>query len=182
MWVQSSVTHPRFYWLAVDTPVAGQRIVCGVDDPQYPAEQVLRQMPARPLTAAAKSRKIYLIGFQQHDRAKAELVTRAGLEGVAADDCPGCLYELMASGEYAGSLIHSPNVYDYPVSLQLARVCGGDSLWVHNRQPVNFDQLWMDERANMLRLPGIIATSADRSVLDTLCGVARDWNPVRYAD
>mgnify|MGYP003341041008 CR=1 FL=1 len=27
VWVQSSVTHPRFYWLAVDKPVAGQRIV-----------------------------------------------------------------------------------------------------------------------------------------------------------
>jgi 3'(2'), 5'-bisphosphate nucleotidase len=40
----------------------------------------------------------------------------------------------------------------------------------------------MDERANMLRLPGIIATSPDRAVLDTLCALARDWNPIRYAD
>ena len=81
-----------------------------------------------------------------------------------------------------GWIIHSPNVYDYPAGLHLARVCGGDSLWVHNEQPVNCEKLWMDERANMLRLPGIIATSADRSVLKTLCMLARDWNPVRYAE
>ena len=84
--------------------------------------------------------------------------------------------------EHAGSLIHSPNVYDYPAGLHMARLCGGDSLWVHNGEPVNFHELWMDERANMLRLPGIIATSPDRSVLQTLCGLARDWNRVRYAE
>jgi 3'(2'), 5'-bisphosphate nucleotidase len=88
----------------------------------------------------------------------------------------------MSRGEYAGSLIHTPNVYDYPASLHLARVLGGDSLWVHNRQPVNFEKLWMDERASMIRLPGIVATSYDRGVLDTLCTLARDWNPVRYAE
>jgi 3'(2'), 5'-bisphosphate nucleotidase len=162
--------------------VAGQRILCGPDDPGLTAIDVLRSMKPRPLAATSRSKKIYVIGFQQQDPARAELVSKAGLEGVAADNCPGCLYELMASGEYAGSLIHSPNVYDYPAGLHLARVCGGDSLWVHNQQPVNFDKLWMDERANMLRLPGIIATSPDRSILKTLCTLARDWNPVRYAE
>jgi 3'(2'), 5'-bisphosphate nucleotidase len=162
--------------------VVGDRVVCGPDDPRHTARDVLQDLPARSVTASCNSKKIYLIGFQQHDRAKADLVTKAGLEGVAADDCPGCLYELMATGQYAGSLIHSPNVYDFPASLHLARVCGGDSLWVHNEQPVNFEKLWMDERAKMLRLPGIVATSTDRSVLKTLCALARDWNPVRYAD
>ena len=112
---------------------------------------------------------------------KAQLVTHAGLEGVAADDCPGCPYELIASGAYAGSLIHSPNIYDFPASLHISRILGGESLWVHNGQPVNFAELWMDERAKMLRLPGIVATSPDRRVLETLCAVAKDWNPVRYA-
>ncbi len=162
--------------------VAGDRIVCGPDDPSRTAIDVLRGMSPRPLSSTCTSKKIYVIGFQKHDSAKAKLVTETGLEGVAADNCPGCLYELMASGEYAGSLIHSPNVYDYPAGLHLARVCGGDSLWVHNGQPVHFDKLWMDERANMVRLPGIIATSPDRSILKTLCDVARDWNPVRYAE
>ena len=87
---------------------------------------------------------------------------------MAADDCPGCLYELLATGEYGGSLIHSPNVYDFPASLQICRVFGGDSLWVHNQKPVNFSELWMDERAKMLRLPGIVATSADPAILKTL--------------
>lgn len=165
--------------------VANDRYVVGRDDPSRPAVEVLRSLPALsrpPAGAPGAPRPIYLIGFQQHDRSKAKLVSRTGLTGVAADDCPGCLYELLASGAYAGSLIHSPNVYDFPASLHVARVAGGDALWVHNRQPVNFDELWMDERANMLRLPGIVATSPDPQVLDLLCGLARDWNPVRYAE
>jgi 3'(2'), 5'-bisphosphate nucleotidase len=161
---------------------SGNRILCGPDDPERPVLDVLKSLRPRLLSTEPVSRKIYVIGFQQYDRAKAELVTKAGLEGVAADDCPGCLYELMARGEYAGSLIHSPNVYDYPAGLHLARIAGGDSMWVHNEQPVNFNKLWMDERANMMRLPGIIATSPDRSILKTLCTLARDWNPVRYAE
>jgi 3'(2'), 5'-bisphosphate nucleotidase len=160
----------------------GKRILCGPDDPQHPALDVLRNMQPRPFPTMTASKKIYVIGFQQDDRAKAELVTKVGLEGVAADDCPGCLYELLARGEYAGSLIHSPNVYDYPAGLHLTRIAGGDSLWVHNEEPVNFRKLWIDERANMLRLPGIIATSADRGILKALCALAGDWNPVRYAE
>jgi 3'(2'), 5'-bisphosphate nucleotidase len=165
------------------------QIVTGPDDPSRPAIDVLRGFaPVRKSDlsetpdCSASPGKIYLIGFQKHDRAKAELVTRAGLQGVAADDCPGCLYELLARGDYAGSLIHSPNVYDYPASLHLVRALGGESLWVHNEQPVNFLELWMDDRANMLRLPGIVATSPDRNILQTLCHLARDWNPVRYAE
>jgi 3'(2'), 5'-bisphosphate nucleotidase len=163
--------------------VSGSSIAHGPDDPSRPAVEVLRTLPRKSrLARSGDARKIYVIGFQRHDRARAELVTTAGLEGVAADDCPGALYELMACGEFVGSLIHTPNVYDFPASLHIARVGGGDSLWVHNRQPVNFHELWMDERASMLRLPGIVATSPDPEVLDILCRLARDWNPVRYAD
>jgi 3'(2'), 5'-bisphosphate nucleotidase len=168
--------------------VAGNNVICGPDDPSQPAVDVLRRIPPLPLGEgrgeghALASKRIYLIGFQRHDRAKARLVSQAGLEGVAADDCPGALYELLALGEFAGSLIHTPNVYDYPASLHLARAMGGDSVWVHNGEPVHFRELWLDERANMLRLPGIVATSPDRNVLNTLCRLARDWNPVRYAE
>lgn len=162
--------------------VRGDRLVCGPDNPGLPAHKVLHSFP--PITAATRpqSKKIYLIGFQQHDRARAKLVSETGLEGVAADDCPGCLYELLATGAYGGSLIHSPNVYDFPASVQIARLLGGDALWVHNGQPVNFQMLWNDDRANMLRLPGIVATSPDREILATLVKLARNWNPVRYAE
>jgi 3'(2'), 5'-bisphosphate nucleotidase len=162
--------------------VVGNEIVCGPDDPSRPASEVLRSLPAIDPAQRGKSKRIYLIGFQQHDAAKARLVTEAGLEGVPPDDMPGCIYDLMARGEFGGSLIHSPNVYDFPASLQIARVLGGDAVWVHNGQSVNFDELWMDERADMLRLPGIIACSPDRGILETLVRLARDWNPVRYAE
>lgn len=95
---------------------------------------------------------------------------------------PGSIYPLLARGDFGGSLIHSPNIYDFPVSLHIARILGGDAVWVHNRQPVNFDELWNDERADMLRLPGIVACSANSQTLNTLCELAKDWNPNRYVD
>ncbi len=169
---------PNGTWVHVSDGI----VKCGPDNPRERACDVVNNLSVCKPHTPAKSKKIYLIGFQKHDRAKAELVTQAGLEGVAADDCQGCLYELLATGEYAGSLIHSPNVYDYPVSLHIARSFGGDSVWVHNGQPVHFQDLWMDERANMLRLPGIVATSPDANVRKILCDLAKDWNPVRYAE
>lgn len=159
---------------------SGERLVCGPDDPARPAGDVLRSLPATDRSDLSGARKIYLIGFQQRDVEAARKVTETGLAGVAPDDMPGSIYELMARGEFAGSLIHSPNVYDFPVSLQIARMLGGDAAWVHNRQPVNFRETWLDDRADMLRLPGIVATSPNRQVLETLCTLAAGWNPERY--
>lgn len=163
-------------WVECD----GERLVCGPDDPLRPATDLLRSLPAISTHQSSKARKIYLIGFQQRDVAAAQAVTAAGLEGVAPDDMPDSIYPLLASGEFAGSLIHSPNVYDFPVSLQIARKLGGDAVWVQNRQPVNFHETWTDDRADMLRLPGIVACGVNQSVIDTLCEVAKDWNPERY--
>lgn len=162
--------------------VVGDTVTCGDDDPGRPAADVVATLPVMRRIEEPAVKKIYLIGFQKHDRANADRVSETGLQGVAADDTAGCLYDLLARGEYAGSLIHSPNVYDYPASLQICRAFGGDSVWVHNGQPVHFDELWMDERASMLRLPGIIATSPYADVLEKLVGLAKDWNPVRYAE
>ena len=88
----------------------------------------------------------------------------------------------MADGSFIGSLIHSPNIYDFPVSMHLARQRGGDAVWVHNRQPIDYSDLWLDERENMLRFPNIVACSENHAVLNQLCTLAQDWNPVRYAD
>jgi 3'(2'), 5'-bisphosphate nucleotidase len=71
-------------------------------------------------------------------------------------------------------------VYDFPVSLHVARALGGDAVWVHSGEPVHFGEMWTDERADMLRLPGIVACSVDRHVRDTLCRLARDWDRRRY--
>lgn len=163
------------YWVEVS---AG-RVACGPDDPSRAALDVVRSLPT--FTAVDQTGKqIYLIGFQQRDVMAADLVTQAGLVGVAPDNMPGSIYELLARGEFAGSLIHSPNVYDFPVSLQIARELGGDAVWVHNGEPVHFRETWMDDRADMLRLPGIVACSPSREILDTLCTIARHWNPERY--
>lgn len=160
----------------------GRQIVVGRDDAAKPAADVLRSLTPIAHSNFPDARKIYVIGFNRVQTEKAALVSSTGLEGVVADECPGCLYELLARGEYAGSLIHTPNVYDFPVSLQMARILGGDALWVHNSQPVNFHETWNDDRAGMLRLPGIVATSANRQVLQKLISIAKDWNPVRYAE
>ncbi len=158
------------------------RIVCGPDDLSRPAAEALRSLaPVDPATRP-DSKKVYVIGFQADDPVKARLITAAGLEGVVSDDMPGSIYELQARGDFTGSLIHTPNVYDFPVSLHLARILGGEGLWVHNGEPVHFRETWNDDRADMLRLPGIVACSDNRETLATLCELARDWNPVRYAE
>lgn len=161
--------------------VRGDRIVAGGDDFSRPARAVLDSLAPYAPGPAQVSSQIYMIGFVGRERASVKAVTATGLSGVDADDTPGCLYDLLATGEFGGSLIHSPNVYDYPVSAQIARQLGGDSVRVRTGEPVHFRDLWLDERSNMWRLKGIVATAVDRSALEKLCTVARDWNEDRYA-
>lgn len=155
------------------------RIACGADDPTRPAVDAVRSLPTFD-ASTPRSNKIYVIGFQHREAEAARQITAAGLTGVASEDMPGSIYELMAQGHFGGSLIHSPNVYDFPVSLQLARLLGGDAVWVHNGEPVHFRETWLDDKADMLRLPGIVACSHDRGMLETLVKLARDWQRDRY--
>ncbi|MEZ6067635.1 MAG: inositol monophosphatase family protein [Planctomycetaceae bacterium] len=161
---------------------AAGTVKCGPDDCSRTAADVLNGLPNITAGDREPSRKIYLIGFQKRDRECAELVTGTGLQGVAPDDMPGSIYPLLASGAFAGSLIHSPNIYDFPVSLHLARLFGGDAVWVHNGQSVHFGEMWMDRRADMLRLPGIVACAVDHEVRTRLVNLARDWSQERYAE
>ena len=157
-------------------------IVCGPDDLSRPARQVLDAMSPIQTSNWSGSNSIYLIGFQDRDVERSQQVTGLGLNGVAPDDMPGSIYPLLASGEFGGSLIHSPNIYDFPVSLHIARILGGDAVWVHNGESVHFDETWLDDRADMLRLPGIVACSPKREVLQHLCDLAADWPKQRYID
>lgn len=169
-------TGPHGTWLQA----YGNVVKCGPDDPRRPARDVLNSLPSISRDTRQRSQRIYLIGFQQDDRARAELVTQAGLEGVPPDDMPGSIYPLLATGEFAGSLIHSPNIYDFPVALHLARIFGGDAVWVHSGEPVHFRRTWLDDRADMLRLPDIVATAIDPAIRAKLVDVARNWNRERY--
>jgi 3'(2'), 5'-bisphosphate nucleotidase len=161
--------------------VSGDAVKCGPDDPRVPATDVLAALPTTNETRRRDATGIYLIGFQERDAERAQAVTAAGLQGVPPDAMPGSIYPLLATGQFIGSLIHTPNVYDFPASLHIARAFGGDALWVATGEPVHFGETWNDETADMLRLPGIVACSPDRTVLDTLSRLAKDWNPVRYA-
>jgi 3'(2'), 5'-bisphosphate nucleotidase len=156
------------------------RILTGPDDCARPARGQLDSLKPVERARLPESKKIYVIGFQQHDPQRARDLASVGLEGHTSETMAGSVYELMARGDYAGSLIHSPNVYDFPVSLHIARALGGDALWVRDRRPVHFGETWLDDRANMIRLPGIVACSPSRATLDRLCDLARDWNPNRY--
>jgi 3'(2'), 5'-bisphosphate nucleotidase len=160
----------------------GDRIVCGADDPNRPATSVLRDLTPLDPQTRPDSQKIYLTGFLDQEAAMVQAVNSAGLEGYTSDRMPGSMYELFARGTFGGALIHTPNVYDFPVTLHLARLLGGDALWVHNQEPVHFETLWVDDRAHMLRLPGIVACSANRATLATLCNLAKTWDPMRYRD
>ena len=78
-----------------------------------------------------------------------------------------------------GAVVHTPNVYDFPACLHLARLFGGDAARGRDGR-LYFRRAWRDERANMLRLPGIVACARDPRVLATLVNVARHWNAERY--
>lgn len=162
--------------------VTGERLVCGADDPDRTARQVLDSLPDLSSVSPESGSGVYLIGFQHRDAQRAREVDGLSLEGRTSDEMQGSIYPLMATGRYIGSLIHSPNIYDFPVSMHIARLRGGDAVWVHNRQPIDYRDLWMDERAKMLRFPGIVACSESSAVLDQLCHLAKDWNPIRYAE
>ena len=185
-------THDDVHYSLVYVPETGKfgtwtevkhgQILCGDDDLSKSATDVLASMEPWNDRRAVGSKRIYMIGYQEKDAEKAESLSEIGLEGVISANMPGSIYPLMATGEFAGSLIHSPNIYDFPASMQIARSLGGDAWWVHNCEPVRFEDLWMDPKANMLRLPGIVACSADREILARMCEHAKDWNPKRYAD
>ncbi|MEX0701454.1 MAG: inositol monophosphatase family protein [Planctomycetales bacterium] len=158
----------------------GDEVVTGADDPSCPAPEVVASLPKVDPATRPPSNRIYVIGFQERDPEVARLLSTIGLHGHTAAEMPGSLFELLATGEFGGALIHTPNVYDFPAALHVARILGGDAVWVHDRQPVHFRELWLDERADMLRLPGIVAVSAERNTREALCGLARDWPRERY--
>jgi len=156
------------------------RIVLGPDDPERPARSVLNALPPVAADRRRRNRRILVSGFLGQDEERARAVSAAGLEGVRGSETGGSLFPLMAGGALGGALFHTPNVYDFPVSLHLARLLGGDAVWVHDGRPVDFRALWLDERTKMLRLRGIVACAHDRAVLATLVDVARAWSPERY--
>jgi len=156
------------------------RIVLGPDDPERPARSVLNALPPVAADRRRRNRRILVSGLLGQDEERARAVSAAGLEGVRGSETGGSLFPLMAGGALGGALFHTPNVYDFPVSLHLARLLGGDAVWVHDGRPVDFRELWLDERTKMLRLRGIVACAHDRAVLATLVDVARAWSPERY--
>ncbi|MFH5804252.1 inositol monophosphatase family protein [Alienimonas sp. DA493] len=173
---------PTGRWVECVGAGAGAKVRCGEDNPEVPAGQALGSLEPRPVPEPGAAKKIYVIGFQHRDPAAAAAITAAGLEGVVADETPGSIYDLMADGVFAGSLIHSPNVYDYPAAAQIATAFGGGSVWCDTGEPVHYRELWMDEKADMLRLPRVVATASDPQTLATLREVGRGWHPERYRD
>lgn len=164
------------------TEVTADRIVCGPDDTTRPARSVLDALPDLSHDRSRRGQGIYLIGFQADDERRAREVDSLGLTGRTSDEMPGSIYPLMATGEYAGELIHTPNIYDFPVSMHIARRLGGDAVRVDTRESIAYRDLWMDDRASMLRFPGIVACSEDLEIIARLCELSSEWNPIRYPD
>ena len=167
---------PEGTWLEV----RDDRIVLGPDDHARPARTVLDALTPIGADQPRNNRRILVSGFRGGDAERARAVSAAGLEGVLGHDTPGSLFPLVASGYLGGALYHTPNVYDFPVCMHLARVLGGDAIQVHDGRRADFRDVWRDERANMFRLRGIVACAVDRGVLATLVDVARGWSIERY--
>ena len=183
--VQYSLTYlpemgPQGHWVEVDTPDHAIRSL--PDDWTMRAEDRLQSADRIDPKQRAMGRGVYLIGFRDLDLPRAELVTDAGLKGYGPQQMPGSIYPLLAEGAFCGSLIHTPNVYDFPVSLQIARLLGGDAIRVDTGQPVDFTDTWLDDRSGMIRLHGVVACSPEPKVVETLAQLSSDWNPERYPD
>lgn len=159
-----------------------ERLISGPDDPSRSAVDVLRSLPVTDPGVRLSSSAVYVTGFRKREGEALRRIGEAGLVGLSADQVSGCPYELLARGELSGGLIHSPNVYDFPVLAHLSQLLGGNAVWVQSGQPIDFRNLWLDDKAKMLRLSGIVAFSASRDSLKTLCELARDWNPERNSD
>ena len=166
-------------WLEV---TAQGPVRVGLDDQARPARAVLDGLPSVSPGLRPPSRRIWVGGFHPRDEAKARLVDATGLEGVVTGSEGGSVYPRFARGELGGALLHTPNVYDFPVLLHVARALGGGGAWAGSGKAVDFRQTWFDRRASMIRLPGIVACAVDPLIVRTLVELARDWNPVRYAD
>ena len=156
------------------------RVVLGPDDWTRPARAALDALPPTGAARRLESRRILVSGFLGHEAERARAVSAAGLDGVLGGDTPGSLFPLMANGYLGGALFHTPNVYDFPVCMHVARALGGDAVWAHDGTRVDFRRVWRDERANMFRLPGIVACASDPRVIPTLVDVARHWSAERY--
>jgi 3'(2'), 5'-bisphosphate nucleotidase len=162
--------------------VRGDRVVVGPDDHGRTARAVLDALPAAAPSHRHATAPIWVSGFAPEDERKASLVSATGLVGVTGGTVAVSVYPALARGDLGGGLVHTPNVYDFPVFLHVARAFGGDAVWVGNDRPVDFGEIWLDSRAGMLRLPGIVACAVDRAVLPRLVALAQPWSPVRYAD
>ena len=155
-------------------------IVVGPDDHSRPARAALDALPPADPAGRPGRRRILVSGFRSGAAERAREVTAAGLEGVLGGDTGGSLFPLLARGDLAGAVYHTPNVYDFPVCVHLARLLGGDAVWAHDRRPMDFRSVWRDEQSNMLRVPGIVVCAVDPAMIPPLVDVAHRWNPQRY--
>ncbi|MCH5376842.1 MAG: inositol monophosphatase, partial [Planctomycetes bacterium] len=78
--------------------VTGDTIRSGPDDWSMPARQALDALEPINSQTRPDSSKIYMIGFQDADTARAEGLTEIGLQGFTADTMPGCIFALFATG------------------------------------------------------------------------------------
>src|SRR5262249_15746086 len=120
-------------WLAV----RGDRTGGGAGDPMGPAREVLDELPPVAAALPRASRRILVSGFLGREAERARAVSAAGLDGVLGGATPGSAYPLMASGYLTGALFHTPNVYDFPVCMHVARALGGEAVGVHDGKPVD---------------------------------------------
>src|SRR5207245_1523486 len=111
------------------------------------------------------SRRILVSGFRGCDAERAQAVSAAGLEGVLGHDTRGSLFPLVANGYLGGALFHTPNVYDFPVCIHLARALGGDAIRAHDGRRVELREVGGAELAHVVGLPGIVACAADGELL-----------------
>ena len=109
-----------------------QGIVVGPDDHARPRARRARRAAAGGAGPPAGQPRILVSGFRNGVVERAREITATGMEGVLGGETGGSLFPLLARGDLGGAVYHTPNVYDFPVCVHLARRLGGDAVWAHD--------------------------------------------------
>jgi 3'(2'), 5'-bisphosphate nucleotidase len=147
----------------------------GPDDLMSRAADALNDIQPLP-RQPNQSKRIYVARFDTHCQDVIRELAAVGLEGVDAEQVTDCVFERLARGEFAGCLARSPNVYDFPVAVHLIRTLGGADRSVQDGRPIDFTQPRLDERTQMLRLPGTYACAVRPEDIDKLCRVGSQFD------
>ncbi len=162
--------------------VNGDRIVHALDDTSMPARHVLDAAPGLDAHAVGRSNTIWVTGYRTNRTVVGKHLAREGLAVVMSDSYSDHVCTELAKGRVDGMLMNRPGVYDAPMWMHVLAALSGVACWAHNRERVDFRDVWYDENTRTQRLSGVVACARDEDQLARLVAVAERCMLVEHSD